>query len=639
MKFICTFFLLTLVFLGQAQIGDYKWGKVSKYESDFTSCSFEPTANAVVLNDEGKIEISSGHVLITRQKRIKILHKSGIDQANIQISFYTKNDLETVRGVKAQTININENGKTVKIKVEPKKIFEVDLDPNWKAKRFTFPEVKVGSIIEYTYTTYSKNYHFLEGWVFQSHIPTLRSKLTALIPEYLDYRILFEGRKTLQKYGRSEAVNGWELKNIHSIKDEPYAANYMDYAEKIRFQLAGYNKIDKTFNNSSEYVNTMTTWENMAKEILANAKYLGYLSKSGRAKTILESLQVKKDGSFKNAQIIYDYVKNNYSWNNKNRILTANTFPEFIKTKEGNNVEINLLLILLLRNAGFTADPVLLSTRSHGKIVKAYPFISQFNYMVCNVNLGGEEYLIDATDPLRPMKMLDEGNLNEEGYLLHKSHPRWVKIKPFTKTLESTYILAHFEDNGELVCEMNIKYAGYFASKWRRSNDIQKITSNLEEHWVDSPFGIDSIQVLNLPEIDKPLEIKLYLKSKSSLLEEDIVYLEPILKDSYNSNPFKSESRQFPVDYGYPRKHSYVLNLQLPENYRIDDSPVNQIVSIPNKAGTFRYVSKDSGGNYQLSYSVSIDKPSIPSIHYGGLREFYNIIISKLDEVVVLKKK
>lgn len=631
--------MLVIGFASEAQISDYKWGKLSKFETSYTSCTFEPEASAVVLNDEGKIEISSGHVVITRQRRIKILKKAGIEQANIEIPFYVNNDLESVKGVKGQTLNTDAKGKIVKIKVDSKKIFEEDLSQNWKVKKFTFPDVKVGSVLEYTYTTYSKNYRFLEGWVFQSEIPTLRSKLKAIIPEYLDYRILFEGRKILQKYGRSKPVNGWELINIHSIKNEPYTANYMDYAEKIRFQLAGYQAVDDTFNGTTKYVNTMTTWEKMAKELLLDPNYQGYLNRSGKAKSILEALQIDESPNLKNAQIIHDYVKRNFRWNDKNRIFSTISLSDFLKAKEGTNVEINLLLILLLRNVGFIADPVLLSTRSHGKIIKAYPFISQFNYMVCNVKIGEKEFLIDATDPYRPLKMLDQNHLNEEGFLLHKSDPRWVKIEPTTKSLISTYILGSIEKDGRLTCEMNLKYDGYFGLNIRKIADSLKVVKALQENWGEMPFSIESIDITHWDTFDKPVEIKLKLTSDRPVLTDDLTYFEPTFFDYIQENPFKSETRRFPVDFSYKRKINYVLNLKLSPEYKIEDSPENQMLAIPNKSGIFRHVSSFKGDQYQLSYSYSIDKPSIPSVHYASLREFYNLVNAKLDEVMVIKRK
>jgi hypothetical protein len=50
-------------------------------------------------------------VLIERHRRIKILDRKGLGQANISIPYYIKNDLEKVTSLQAQTLNVDAKGK------------------------------------------------------------------------------------------------------------------------------------------------------------------------------------------------------------------------------------------------------------------------------------------------------------------------------------------------------------------------------------------------------------------------------------------------------------------------------------------------------------------------------------------------
>jgi hypothetical protein len=52
------------------------------------------------------------------------------------------------------------------------------------------------------------------------------------------------------------------------------------------------------------------------------------------------------------------------------------TLKGVFNRKTGSGTELNLLLISLLRQVGIEANPVVISTREHGRIWKDYPMIS-----------------------------------------------------------------------------------------------------------------------------------------------------------------------------------------------------------------------------------------------------------------------
>ncbi|MDN5211073.1 DUF3857 domain-containing protein [Fulvivirgaceae bacterium BMA12] len=617
---------------------ELKWGKVSKAEINLVECEFEPGVDAVVLNDLGVLKIASSNVVITRHRRIKILHENGLDQGNIEIPFYTKDGWETVKNVRAQTININEGGKLERIKIPADKIYQVDKSNHWKAIRFTFPAIKKGSIIEYSYVTYSKNFTFLDGWIFQSEIPTLQSSFTALIPESMDYRILFEGKRLLQKYGGQRPVNKWSIDNVFSIKDEPFVANYLDYAEKIRFQLAGYKRTGNV-PGSIEYVTTMTTWEKLAKERLQDVNYSSFLLKSGKANEILETIGLQGQKPIERIKSIYNYVKDTYTWNARYRLFTRQSFNEFLKTKVGNNAEINLLLSLLLKNAGFEANPVLLSTRKHGKVTRSYPFLSQFNYLICNVNLDGRDILMDATNPKRPYSLLSKSCLNEFGYLLDKRNPRWISIKPDKHTSETILVDAVFDENGNVTSRVNLKYNGYKALAFREKFEEDDFADFLDSHLEIDDLSLKDIKQEHQDQLDKPYEFAFTISSNDEAVRKnELIYFHPVLINNHKENPFKSDLRHFPVDYSYPFKENYILLSDIPDSFEIVEIPEDQKMSLPDNLGSFIYVSQLQGNRYHLSVDFRINKATIPTEYYPVLQKFYNIMIAKLKEIVVLKK-
>lgn len=162
----------------------------------------------------------------TIHRRIKILKESGKDVGNVSITFYAGEGIQNVNKLNAQTINI-ENGIEKITKLSKDDFFEVDLDDNYKEVRFTFKDVKVGSIIEYSYLKTDKSITFLDSWVFHNPMPTMKSTYTIEVPSFLNYNFLAQGEKTQScKYQTNyPGTYSWTVSNLSAIKNEPMMSN------------------------------------------------------------------------------------------------------------------------------------------------------------------------------------------------------------------------------------------------------------------------------------------------------------------------------------------------------------------------------------------------------------------------------
>ncbi len=127
-------------------------------------------------------------------RRAHILNKNGYDIANVEIRIYTDGRAEEeLQSLKAVTYNL-ENGKVVETKLEAKSaVFKDKISKNLLIKKFTFPNIKEGSIIEYEYKLHSDFTFNLQPWDFQSEYPCLWSEYNVGIPEFYYYVTLSQG--------------------------------------------------------------------------------------------------------------------------------------------------------------------------------------------------------------------------------------------------------------------------------------------------------------------------------------------------------------------------------------------------------------------------------------------------------------
>src|SRR5690606_38443234 len=214
-----TYLLLITLFLSVTLLSQLnpktKWGDVSQAEIDYKEVAFEKDAPAVVLFEEGK-SVISGSVQTRIFRRIKILNEQGIEAANQELLYYNFRGKESFGSFKAQTINI-ENGKPVTYAVDRNSIFDVTVNEYYNARKFTFPNVKVGSIIEFEYNFINQDLGLFEAWQFQHEYPTIYSQFEIKNEMRLDYTSLMIGEKIVQYSRGKKDLDTWRLTNIPSF--------------------------------------------------------------------------------------------------------------------------------------------------------------------------------------------------------------------------------------------------------------------------------------------------------------------------------------------------------------------------------------------------------------------------------------
>ncbi len=628
-----TVLLLLLPFCLQAQVS--KWGKISQEEAEITTVSFEEEADAVVLFHTGKLYFvygKSGHKIEYR-KRIKILSEEGLDVANQAIYFYHHDNFERISRIKAQTINVEGPDEKEIIKVENSEIFKAEINDKYSAYKFTFPDVKVGSIIEYTYTLDSEGVTVIDAWRFQEEIPTLFSRFEAEIPGYLRYKILFQGRKLTRKYTTYSGESTWYLSNIPSIKkDEPYLHNHHDYYEKIRLQLEEYY-------NGSSVTKVSKGWEDFGTVLTENSIIRDYLA-TRKSKIKDEASLITNIGSdTEKAKLAFDHIISNYEWDGKYRVVPDKRFSEFHKDHKGSSGSLNLMLKAMLEAVGLSPEMVVISTVSNGVTFKESPFFTDFNHIILKVNLDGKDYFLDCTSGGRlPFGMLPVESNVKEGVLVSKGQGQWIPIETVDKGLDVVFARFEFE-NGHLRKDISWLMKDYSAEYYRKV-----LINNDSSALFDHIANIEGYQCLdfkapNLMEPEEPLKLKVsYADPGENIEETDILYINTVLDETFNENPFKREERNFPVQFRIPPNLNQTVQVLLPEGFEAEELPEPVKMTLANGEVIFEYRCQKVQNSVSVSILYKVLKKEIQPRVYPDLRLFYAKMVEKCSEPIVLKR-
>lgn len=177
-----------------------KYGKVTAEDFDLSKYTFDSSASAVIISDVGNSSFIGNDkgwfsLNFKRQQRIKIINKTGFEAASITIPLYFNGKAEEkLENLKAVTYNL-ENGKITETKLESSAVFKDKLSKNIVLRKFTFPAVKEGSIIEYSYNVESDFLDNLQHWTFQHDYPCIWSEYEVRIPQFFGYVFLNQGYK------------------------------------------------------------------------------------------------------------------------------------------------------------------------------------------------------------------------------------------------------------------------------------------------------------------------------------------------------------------------------------------------------------------------------------------------------------
>ncbi len=643
-----------------------KYGKVSP--EDFKArYDIDTGAAAVVIADVGSSEFESGREwfiqVFKKHRRVHILRKSAYDEANVSIDLHYQGSAEeTLANLKACAYNL-ENGKVVETKLESKAVFTEKLSRNTIRKKFTLPAVREGTIIEYSYTINSEFPTYLRPWAFQEvSMPVLWSEYEVSLPEYYEYIFLSQGYNTFHiknaKDGRRSfsfnmagasssspsrhvsvtpgvTTHRWVMKDVPQLKEESFVTTLANHISYIEFQLSAIRFPE------SPVRPIMTTWPKFMEELGKDEDYSAELTKSNNflgdeVKRLTAGAQNEKE----KANRIFAFVRDQFTCTDHSAIWKSQSLKTTFTKKNGNVSDINILLTAMLREANLNANPVLLSTRSHGKMYAMYPIRNKLNYTIVSVMTDGEEVFLDATRPFLGFGKLHASCYNGAARKVNESADLLVfeADSLFEKSAAGVFIAP--DDKGNLKGHFQRQYT-FFESYDARARIREK---GQEVFFKDLAKGfVADIELSNgkLGELDnfgKQLVVD-YDFRLNSTDESGMMYLHPMFSESLRNNPFKSEDRKYPIEMPAVTDYNYTLTLKLPDDCTFEEVPKSTIVKFNDGEGIFQYLVQQNGNELMMRSRLKFTRALYDAEEYQPLREFFDVVVKKHAEQVVIKKK
>jgi hypothetical protein len=641
MKIFLTLIFVIVLFAQNlySQIRLPKFGELSKDDLLIQNCSFDKAASAMILFDEAEayfdfnpnMTVNPITEQTTRRTRIKIFDKKGFDRANIKIA-YLAGEGVYIKKLSAQTYNLDANNNIVVTKVDKASIYDKELNKRARQKIFTFPEVKEGSILEFEY--------LLEGqiqseWYFQKSIPTLTSQFIVNFPKTIDVATV-TNLSLPYNSGKNPKISDnysyYTMQNIPAFEDEPYISTEDDYLQRLEIRLAGINL------PGIPYRSLLRTWPGIIKELIEDEDFGKQLKKDIPRTADLEKLLEGVTDTLSKMKIIHKYVRSNMKWNEKDNIWALEGVKKAWKDKEGTSGEINLILINLLKDAHVNVKPILVSTRDNGIVNTSYAAYDQFDKVMAYVELGGKQYVLDATETITPTPIIPLSVMASEGLVIGKIDKYewgWKTIwDTKNKFNRGVYYNALINDNN-IEGAASIISNGY--DRIDRLSLLKEGTVKLSDSYkTEDIVIIDSFSIANENDEDKALiqnfNFKTPIKSTGGYN-----YFSINRFCGFNKNPFLKEERKSDIFYGAQQEYTIFANIELPKGASMDELPKNIKIVTPDKLASFQRISTFKDGVLDVQIIINFANPFYTVDAYPDLKEFYRQMYDLLNEKYVYK--
>ncbi|MEM9545811.1 MAG: DUF3857 domain-containing protein [Bacteroidota bacterium] len=596
--------------------------------------------------------------------RIKIYTNEGLDAANVvQYLSQNKKEREGVADVKAECYNLVD-GKKEKSKLSKKDIYKEEINEDVRKVSFAIPNVRPGSIIEFRYKVYSPFLYAFPRHYFQVDVPVDYSRLRVNVPDYFSMAPTATGMIALnrtqeakQSFGASVTQFTFDASDIPGIEDDQYVLDIDDYRSSLKFELSQVDFPGRAVQNFTK------DWNSICENLMDSPFFGDAINNKVRPATeFLERIESLTEEE-KLLQIV-DFINTHIVWNGDIGKYGTTKYKKLFETKSGNSAEINLLLINLCKKAKLEAYPILTKYRFHGLLNTGFPSLTELNYVFALVIVDGKEMFVDATSPyfkpgtlpLRAMNVEAILVKEEKGQLFTMSNTNLNYLRQaakYTINLEEERL----EGTGKAVIKDYAAVKARKKNKEEEEEDQQVLIKESEEEEDQQELGKESDEEEDDYE-EEAENVYTYTETKGmenkygnitstfdAILYSPFdaigneVYIDAFVSLEFEGNPFFDKIRKYPAFFNSKHHFNHVSILEVPEGYAVKSIPDNLKMKIINDKGYFSYSINESPGKITVNCLFQIDHDMFNPNEYASLYAFFDRVLQKQNEKIVLVRE
>jgi len=567
--------------------------------------------------------------------RIKVLNESGRKYADVEIPVYPD---EKITDLQARCFR--PDGSIVDQPVKPmEKMVLKGHGLKFRAQTLTFPEVAVGSILEYKYKVHTKR-HPSMAWLLEHELFTVKERF--LLKYDSKQKLIYDvsGSKAQPAQAGKDAFD-LELSNMPAFHAEELMPPERDYKAVVRFH------------NSDSDAFVGMAWSFAAARI---GSYYNHFI--GQYKEVRELSQQATQGAAGEAETLrrlYDRAQQLRNLSYERERTNAETRQEELKENKsvldvlkhgyGSRDDVTLFFVALARAAGFNANVVLNTDRSESLYLKDHQHPGHYDAMIASVRNNQGELFLDPGTKLCPFGMT-----------------RWfrtaspaLKLGDFSGTFfdlpqaraEDAFMLRtarmSLDQEGRLKGDITVRYEAGEALEHRllmlQSDEAGRKKGMEDElkQWLPEGAVVTMTDSAGWDQKDQPLvanfsvDIPAYASvAGKRLLTPTSLFL------TKQKAAFQAADRKYPVYFPYPFTEFDTIVIELPQDMSVENFPAD--VESQAAFATYRNKSKVAENRIVTSRSLVLKQYYFQQEKYGDLKSFFSQVKVGDEAHAVLKQ-
>ncbi|MFA5115067.1 MAG: DUF3857 domain-containing protein [Candidatus Omnitrophota bacterium] len=597
-----------------------------------------PQAGAMFLYCDENIEITPDNTQVScLHYVIKILNERGKeDFSESHISYdstYEKVQLEYARTIKPDGSVVEVGSRHIR---DVSRYLNFPLYSNARVYIISFPGVTEGAVIEYKVKILrnqlvNKN-DFVTSYSLQADEPVVSAHFSVSIPKERPLKIKvingpynnfgadlapeIEERKGLRIYS-------WRFKNIPQIIPESNMPPEVEINPAI---------LISTFDS---WQDVYEWWFSLANDkINADDSIKDKVAELVRDKASPED-KIKAIYNFCTQKIRYVAVEYGQAGYEPHRAA------DIFRNKYGDCKDQAVLLVSMLREAGFASWLALLSTKDSHNLNEDFPAIL-FNHCIAAMPLQDKLVFMDPTAETCSFGDLpadDQARLallfKDDAYRIEAT-PLYPASYNFIRQLLELKV----NDDESVSGERRVYSSGMYDQAqryWLLYTPPELVEEALKEKVQDISIGakLKGYSIKNLDNLGKPLELDYSFSGPEYFTLAGRLRIMPQLA-IVDTSVVAREQRRYPLDFDILDSKKTVFEIEIPRDFKVKYMP--QSVDRDSRWLRFKAGYQLKGNSIIFTQDAQLKKISVPVGEYADFKEFFEDLAKSVKQRIVLEK-
>jgi transglutaminase-like putative cysteine protease len=597
-----------------------------------------PQAGAFILLADEKIMITQKDTQVSQMHYlIKILNERGkenFSETHIDYdSTYEKVELGYARTIKPDGTVTEVGTKYIR---DVSKYLNFPLYSNARVFIISFPEVTEGAVIEYKLKIYRNELinkkDFVLSYPVQDTEPIITAKFVLDVPQErtVNIKILNERYnnfgavvKPTQENKGGRLIYSWHFKNIPQIIPE---SNMPPPAEI----------------NPTIFISSFSSWEQIYDWWWALAK--DKIKPTAEIKQKVRQLTANQPSSEAKARAIYNfcakeirYVAVEYGQAG----YEPHQAEDIFKNKYGDCKDQAILLVTMLKEAGFSSWPVLISTKSYYNLNPDFPSLL-FNHCIAAVSLKGKTLFLDPTAETCSFGDLP-GPDQKRQVLVFKENSYDIKntpLYPAGHNLIKQTLRIKINSDEQIQAQKNIFTQGLyeqFQRYWLLYTPPELIRDKLNEAIQQVSIGarLENYKIENLDNLNKSVVLEYRFYGPEYFTSAGKLRILPQLSD-LDTSVVAKDKRRYPLDFGILDAKESAVKIEIPPHFGIRYIPESITEENPWLSFSAEYIRKNN--TIQFHQKTELKSDTISQQEYPEFKKALEGLAKKVKQRIVLER-